>query len=226
MIKMLLLRASQVSFLSLALSSNVYSSFYVGASAGHQSATVRKDTNVFFGAVRPATLNKSGGNAIVGSLYGGYGYLIPNRNLYVGIEAFASLSSLQTKQTQAYGLTSSLLKATLRDSYGLSIKPGFVFNNILGYLKIGGAFSNWSFKSSWILANVPDKTVKKYVPGFEAGIGFEVPLKQKLSFGIEYSSTFFTQTNVSNFSTAGQQISLHKIRPQTNNFSARITYKI
>lgn len=211
-------------FLSSLSMTQANSSFYVGGSLGHQSAALKNEKKLFTGDAA-STSSKAAGNGISGSFHIGYDYVL-NKRFYLGLEASLGLSSLQTKQTESYGLTLVTTEAQQKDFYSLSFKPGISFNNVFGYLKAGMTFSQWKLRSKLSFTDVPNKDLRKYIMGFDVGVGVDVPLHEKMSVGLLYSTTFFQKRCFSNFNSAGTEILRTKISPQVNTFSLRVNYKI
>lgn len=198
--------------------------WYIGGSVGHQSANISEKKGILLGD-GTQTSHKIGGNAIAGSLFAGYGKVCGAHNIYLGLEAFVGLSSLRAQLVESYGLTQITVSADLKESFGISIKAGVLFNSLLSYVKIGGLIGHWRYKSHWQLAGVADKIVNQYAPGLEAGLGVEAPLKQNLWIGIDYAVSLFRRTSFSHFSLAGTELSRHKISPQVNTLTLRMSYR-
>lgn len=217
-----------------------FSGWYLGSSLG-AAQTYVKSINTFQtdydkrvlktanGLVSETSLS---GRNVRGSLYGGYGY--QQQSLYLGVEGESTLQNI--KSTQTINLPASPysvllmhnISATLKESYCLSFKGGYVFDseNLL-YLKIGAVYSRWMISSvypafvnrSSIKESAIYNTQKRQF-GFQSGAGFEKALNKNFIAGAEVTYSLYKKTCYDH-----PHMNRGSITPSVFSFNLRLTYK-
>ncbi len=208
---------------------------FIGYSQTHVKSadTLKTDYNVNNMLAMNGTYTKaslSGRNARIG-FYGEYGH--QHKSRYLGVEAEGILQNIKnskkTDTPQAAGVASSHnITATLKDTYALSLKGGYVFNpDSLIYLKAGIIFSRWNISSQYPylignpLVNPATYTTSKRQFGLLLGTGIEKALNDNLIAGAEVSYAQYKKISYSH-----PHMNQSSISPSAFSFNLKLSYKI
>jgi opacity protein-like surface antigen len=166
-----------------------YSGFYSGVMLGYgtlssQLAGQHQDGGSFPGSYGyDVTLGNQGFSS---GLYAGYGILLGN--FYLGAEIDATVSEVEWQRNRDTSGSGRSFKVQKRESYGLSGRFGYLFNNgTLVYLRAGlnRAKFNTEYVKGADSANYIDQN--DYLDGPKCGVGFEIPMSAKSFVRFEYS---------------------------------------
>lgn len=114
-------------------------------------------------------------------------------------------------------------RVTLRERYSFSGsgKLGWIFEGALSYIKLGARFSEWELESDFrVVASDKDRNRTGHW-GFDAGLGFQIPLNDRFSFNGEYVYTFFQSKSFKD----DENIE-YGYRPQSQRFMVGLTWHI
>jgi outer membrane immunogenic protein len=213
-----------------------YTGFYVGLNGGYGIGT--GTANGSFQAAVPGVANgfqsDVGTKGFRGGLHFGYDHMM-TKVFLLGLEASGDFSNLEGKSSSLGALTNATVdtKAQRRDAFGLALRIGGLLNNsMLTYLKIGAETAKWKLTttSNEVNFNVAgatkSSTANKRLTGFVVGLGFETMLTKHISFGGEWTHTWYGKTKQTVIQTAANT-NQYKIdyKPRVNDFRLRIGYK-
>lgn len=190
--KLIIASALSAAFVSPAVFAQAtgFTGFYGQVGLGMNSAGTDASTTVpqapqfgnFFGG-------KLGEQNVAGNVALGYNYSLPN-GLTIGANVFYNISgdsagSLTINEaTFDNGDPNNSLTASnrLKNIWGISVEPGYAFNNSLGYLKLGWAQAqnSWSTNADG-LGSIGFGTTN----GFLYGVGFKHAINKNVYVGVE-----------------------------------------
>jgi outer membrane immunogenic protein len=181
------------------------SGFYVGAQAGYDFYSVRKNISLDGGVFTSnPTIAATGA---IGGLFLGYGQYF-NDMWYLGIEGAgnATGASNSWSATSAAGTVNTKYSAS--SSWNLAVLPGLKLNvNSLLYVRLGYA---WDRVKGQITTPTTSGSKSQWSNGFMYGLGLESVLSGNWSLRTEYNHTSnnsFNTTHVK-FSPADNQVLL------------------
>lgn len=160
------------------------SGFYVGAGVGPELTNFKQATRVIVEVEPPImtanikATNDLSGTGVFGTVFGGYGYLWRN-NLYLAgeINIDASSDQYSTENLEFVHATVSHTTYKMQNSYGLSVLPGYWYNNlILFYARLG--YANGNFKT--MTSDTSLVNVNRRLNGFCYGLGVNTIFTSKL----------------------------------------------
>ncbi len=214
-----------------------FSGWYIGTCIGYSQTNVKSvdtfqcDANVI--ALRDINglktkVSLSGRNVRAG-FFGGWGY--QHNLMYLGGEAEGIIQNIISKTTSSYqdaqgAMSSHNISATLKDSYALSFKGGYVFNpDSMLYLKAGVIFSRWKIQSFYpslvdVIDN-PKYTTPKRSFGLLLGTGIEKAINNNLIAGAEVSYALYKKISYKH-----PHMNEGSISPSAFSFGLKLTYKI
>jgi hypothetical protein len=176
------------------------------------------------------------GHGVNGGLHAGVGcFHGKNFPVYIGIEALASLSNMNTRETWAILNTpnSGTLKMGHKYSFGGALRLGTYIAKAMPYIKTGYINGRWEFTSIIdVLPPIrePSLTTKKSLSGLLLAIGMDMPLNEKIVFGIEGTHYHYKKFNRIHLNVSPGPFSVHhlyyKFKPQINILQIRLSYRI
>jgi opacity protein-like surface antigen len=214
-----------------------YTGFYVGLNAGYGIGT--GTSNGSFQPAVPGPVGTSqtdiGTKGLRGGLHFGYDHMM-TKVFLLGLEASGDFSNTEGKANTFNGVNGTIeTKAQRRDAFGLALRVGALLNNsMLTYLKVGAETAKWKLSSSTGDANfavvgggIPTATATKRLTGFVLGLGFETMLTKHISFGGEWTHTWYGKTKTVGplRQTAALNNWTFDYKPRVNDFRLRIGYK-
>lgn len=202
---------------------------YIGIGAGPETA-IFKQNSVVTEPGNFAVVNKTilGGRGFFGSIFAGYAFNLCacSQNLsalYLALEANANLSSVQFKSFNLELDHSNYNNATykLRDSYGLSLLPGFFLNEgLLVYGRLSYGFGNFYLNTTENV--VPN--VNAYFPFLRYGLGVRQCFCDNFSIRLEYSWATYKKTNLLGFDPDSSTTKYTVTAPKSNRFEIGLSY--
>lgn len=186
-----------------------YASPYIGINTSFNST----EWNVKHASQKTTSYHSDG---VSGGVFGGYGEMV-NQNLYLGVEGFANINSVNTenKVIDAYQTTVNL-KSTY--SYGASILPGIkAGKDTLIYARMG------LIKTRFELTQNPapnfygaQSTTGNTVTGGQLGAGVQTGVTKHVDIRGEYVYSAYRSFSAFN----------NKISPNNNQVNMGLVYKI
>lgn len=178
---------------------------YVGASIGANAGSFTLKDNA-------GDSVDFGGRGAIANIFGGYGAIV-SQNIYLGGEAFASLSS--TESDVKIDSLNPHIKDSIRvkQSYGVSFIPGVMLSDhTMAYARVGVVRSRFEVKEATPTASA---TTRKTLTGGQLGVGMQTSLAQNLDLRGEYDYTRYRSA------TFGD----NKLSPRTDQFNLGLIYK-
>ena len=202
-----------------------WSGFYGGINAGGGSS--RNCSNLISNAgvaVNPAA-NREGCNSAGGAAVGGQiGYRYQMANWVFGVEAQGDWADFS-------GTNRNLLLPTLSDrsrvdGFGLFTgQVGYAFNNVLGYIKGGGAVAGDKYNTMNFATNMLVDSANTTRWGATVGAGIEYGFAPNWSVGVEYDHLFMGTKNLNFVTPAGATTMVHNISQDVDIGLVRVDYK-
>jgi len=163
-------------------------------------------------ATRTSSASGTFGNLFLGVAWS------PNESFYVGLEGFGSISSTHSSHTQ---INTSTIPATInirmRDSYGVSVLPGFKFSQAsLFYLRFGFVRSLFNFHQTIVPVGSSSNLHRTIASGGQIGIGLQTGISTNWAVRGEYDYNSYR-----NFTVFG-----NKVTPHDNQFKVGLLYTI
>ena len=199
--------------------------FYGGFNAGGGAS--RKCWNLISNAgvaINPAA-NREGCNSAGGAAVGGQiGYRYQMANWVFGVEAQGDWADFS-------GSNRNLLLPTLTDrsrvdAFGLFTgQVGYSFNNVLGYIKGGGAVVGDKYNTMNFATNALVDSTNTTRWGATVGAGIEYGFAPNWSVGVEYDHLFMGKTNLNFVTPAGATTMVHNISQDVDIGLVRVDYR-
>ncbi|OAI47732.1 hypothetical protein AYO45_01380 [Gammaproteobacteria bacterium SCGC AG-212-F23] len=165
--------------------------FYLGAGLGYEGFQIHRNPSILDNPYGTFNTHANGWN---GRLMGGYGATFYN-NYYLGGEAFIGTTGASGKDSvnALGGMMPYKGKFSAGTSYGVSVLPGYKLNSgSLVYARLG--FIQTDFKvNDW--SNTLGSNMTNWTSGFDTGIGFEIPIYNKISAKLEYEYINYNSFN-------------------------------
>ncbi|GAO97581.1 hypothetical protein Cva_00217 [Caedimonas varicaedens] len=188
-----------------------FSGFYLGTQLGVGTTNTEAKGTVNDVAEK----NKFGATGAIGGLHVGYGKHFPNR-FYLGLEAYGNLSG--NKET--YSLGESNRKVERKNSFGVKLRPGFVFGNALFYGAVGVESASFKYSASQDDdANIGSNNGRR--TGIPLGLGAAFHATDHVILGVEATHTFYNARTVTLSDDGGSL----KFQSQATDIFARASYK-
>ena len=168
---------------------------YIGASASLQSF-LPQTTIVDIDTGKTNTLSfEQGDTGFAGALAIGYNQFFDN-NFSLGINLDGQISNasvnINASDTDAGGTSTYAIKGKYKNSFGASIRPGYLFNTSAnGFIVLGYRRAEIDFSVAESGSDSPLTSFSKSQSsnGFEYGIGTEISLDSKVSLRLEVTQT-------------------------------------
>ncbi|MBV9564019.1 MAG: porin family protein [Bradyrhizobium sp.] len=202
-----------------------WSGFYIGANAGGGAS--RDCWNLVSNAgvaVNPA-MNREGCTSASGALVGGQiGYRFQMANWVFGVEAQGDWADF--KGTRINQILPGVSDRTQVNAFGLFTgQVGYAFNNVLAYVKGGGAVVGDKYNTFTTATNVVLDQANTTRWGGTVGAGLEYGFAPNWSVGVEYDHIFLGNKNL-NFTTVGGAAAMtHNITQDVDLGMVRVNYK-
>jgi outer membrane immunogenic protein len=201
-----------------------WSGFYIGLNGG--GATSRECWTITSNAGVPIVPNASEGchNATGGLAGGQIGYRWQTANWVLGVEAQGDWANL----TGSNASLAVLIPATNRtkiDGIGLLTgQVGYAWNNVLWYVKGGGAVVDERFRTFIIPGAAIDSATDTRWGG-AIGTGVEVGFAPNWSVGVEYDHLFMGTRNINALTPLGAFSTTDRIRQDVDLGTVRVNYR-
>ncbi len=197
---------------AMAANNSPFTGFYVGAGATRDTADFSTKASI----PGYSASNDASGTGFGGNLFAGYGYTFCN-GFYLGSEVFGSMTSLEHKTTTSVSGFSNTAKIDVKNSYGLSVLPGYMItNNTLAYARVGYVRSKLEISNSGFPSD------KFNLNGVQYGLGLQTALMNNLSLRGEYTYTNYQSESRSYTNNAGTGTA--RLNPSTDQFGVSLAY--
>jgi opacity protein-like surface antigen len=165
------------------------------------------------------------GSGAFGGIFASYNHIFTNC-VYLGAEISASWGKMDGKmKSKAIAQYPHALALKQRAaSYGGAVKLGGLFWNALPYIKVGSINSKWHAKSTLGMTH-SNKHFSKHLSGLVYGVGVEIPIHERLSFGGEMTQTHYKKLKLDHH-TPGNRVVKYNIKPRHNTFALTTKVKI
>jgi outer membrane immunogenic protein len=172
-----------------------WSGFYIGINGG--GASSHECLTIFSAAGAPVTPNSEGCHDATGALLGGQiGYRWQVTNWVFGVEAQGDWADLKGSNGSLTAII-PYTNQTKIDAIGLFTgQVGYAWNNVLLYVKGGGAVTDNKYSSFFTATNVVFNSASETRWGAAAGAGIEFEFAPNWSVGVEYDHLFMGKNNV------------------------------
>jgi outer membrane immunogenic protein len=199
--------------------------FYGGFNAGGGSS--RNCWNLITNAgvaINPAA-NREGCNSAGGAAVGGQiGYRYQMANWVFGVEAQGDWADFSS--TNRNLLLPTLSDRSRVDGFGLFTgQVGYAFNNVLGYIKGGGAVVGDKYNTINFATNMLVDTANTTRWGATVGAGIEYGFAPNWSVGVEYDHLFMGTKNLNFVTPAGATTMVHNISQDVDIGLVRVDYR-
>ena len=204
-----------------------WSGFYIGANGGWGSS--RKCWDLQTGA--GVFVASDGCHDATGGVAGGQlGYRWQAGAWVFGVEGQGDWADLRGRNTAltAPGFTNE----SKIGAFGLFTgQVGYAFNNVLFYVKGGGAVTDDRFRTNFVGTNVPvTGTVNDTRWGGTIGAGLEFGFTPNWSAAVAYDHLFmgnrtYTFINNGNFAAAGTFLAQERVRQDVDLVTVRVNYR-
>ncbi len=154
------------------LSIEPYNGFYIGADVGVANLMDKESTPYLPGVYDRHQFSATG---LVGGGLLGYDYSV-NERIKLGIEGFINATALNSAAEQHYSSFSSY-NVNMKYNTGARVLPGYEFSpGTVGHILLGYSYGKFNIKDNGDYGFI-DKGLS--ANGFQAGLGFNVPLHYK-----------------------------------------------
>jgi len=229
----MLKRIIYAGLISLSLVSASYANdFYIGAGIGHQTATIDKKLSITTpdNSYRYYKHDHQPSTGTLGNIFTGYEWNFDR--FYLATELNASLSSLKyhgyfTETEDGINNTSEATY-TLRNSYGLSLLPGYqVSDNVLLYGRIGYVKGNFKYAEYKTNTGEGERgvTEHEWLNGIRYGLGINTSLSKNIALRLEYDQTRYGTYKDSTFPMPSGQFRQIDLTPFVNQAELDLVYK-
>lgn len=203
----LALALSALATTAVANDTNGFSGFYVGGNVGYGTASYKT-------AYDANTSTDIAGKGVLGGLQIGYGKQFVN-NFYTGLEATGSLSG--NKGSDRAGTFKADVKRT--NSFGVHVRPGYVFGNTLVAAKIGIESAALKFSTRNTATPANDASSNSRKTGFVVGAGIDTKVSDHVVVGLQGTQTFYKSVSFGKTANAKTNI-----KTNATDVVARISY--
>lgn len=173
---------------------------YIGTNLGRSSLNYSFSQFADSGSIQNESMR---GTGYFDNLHLGYGWDM-NSWFYLGTQAFSDLTNTKV----SVGSGDDIL-ANEKESYGLSIMPGYILNNSnLFFMSLGPIWTQFkgndvSNTAGWAIV------YNNTLPGFQFGLGYETALTTNLSMLFEYDYDVYQRLRV-RYQGANYSLSLNQ----------------
>jgi len=204
-----------------------WSGFYIGLNGGGGSARKCWDINNNLGlAVAPAF--REGCHDATGGLAGGQiGYRWRTGGWVFGVEAQGDWADLKGSNASPFPFASGVTNRSRVDAIGLFTgQVGYAWNNVLWYVKGGGAVANDKYSGAVTASGLIFDQVSEARWGGTVGTGVEVGLAPNWSVAFEYDHLFLGSRNVNFTGVATGTLSrTDNVRQDVDVGTVRVNYR-
>lgn len=208
------------SFSVPALAQSPFDGAYLGLNLGHESVTAKTET-IGTGTIAGSVTNDEfGASGLTGGVFAGYGHTFDS--LYLGAEAEGSIGNADYNYKDNLGTT---IKARQKDSYGASIRIGFLpVENTLLYSRLGIIRGKFSTKDNITDGSTytVDVNESAYKTGAQLGLGAETALQDNIHVRLDWTYDDYQDWNL-HASIPGTGVN-QKISPNSNIFRVGLSY--
>lgn len=161
---------------------------------------------------------KKGPSGLIGGINVGYMKML-NPRFALGGELSAALSDVSVSDVYLIP-PPEIINFKQKWTTSLSLKAGYIWNNVLSYLKAGWSFAGFQYHYE----RGPNEMMKKRSShGPLVGLGMETPINEKLTIGGEFTYTFYKKTKYGYFVPPVIKNHYHT---RVGTFSMFLSYKI
>jgi opacity protein-like surface antigen len=199
--------------------------FSVALQGGYSTQNTNFEGKYVVGTTnRQSSSNMSGEGGLVG-LNLGYDYAFKNK-LVVGLTVHGELSSLKGKTSNNFPTVSDgYTELKQKHAFGAYARLGYVYHNVVPYIKLGYVNSRFEAESKDTLAGFGNATASKDLSGFQGGIGCEVLINRNWSVLGEYTYSIYERFSYDGRLRDNTKIADIELRPQTNAFVLKLKYR-
>jgi len=201
-----------------------WSGFYIGANGGWGSSHKCWDRNSALGLPISPAFAEGCHDATGGVAGGQIGYRWQASGWVFGLEAQGDWADLKGSNTSSF-FGPTINRSTI-DALGLFTgQIGYAWNNVLWYVKGGGAVTNEKYEGLTIAGTLFDRASETRWGG-TVGTGLEVAFAPNWSVAVEYDHLFMGNRNM-NFSSisTGLNTRIDNVRQDVDMVTARINYR-
>lgn len=193
--------------------------FYLGAGLGYDSDRVTDNVESVAGIdIAGAPKFDTSLTGVDGKIFGGYGQYFDN--WYLGAEAFIGLSNADGKIGTDAVNTKISSKISSKNSYGISLIPGYKFTpSTLTFVRVGWTSGKYELKDTDATGTASDS---KRFNGLTLGVGMETQVYDNWSLRGEFDHTEFRNGNVA--TTLGGVRVVDKLAPKANQAMLSVIY--
>jgi outer membrane immunogenic protein len=199
-----------------------WSGFYVGINGGGGSAHNCWDLLVPAGSIPQGCHDATGG-----TVGGQIGYRWQSANWVFGLEGQGNWADFSGSNATPIGGNpfGGLTDRTRIDAFGLLTgQVGYSWNNVLGYVKGGGAVVGDKY-DAFTLAGAPFASARETRWGATVGAGLEIGFASNWSVGVEYNHIFLDDHNVTLTTPAGVVAGTVRIGQDVDMGLVRLNYR-
>jgi outer membrane immunogenic protein len=199
--------------------------FYGGFNAGGGSSRNCWNLITNAGVAINSAANREGCNSAGGAAVGGQiGYRYQMANWVFGVEAQGDWADFSS--TNRNLLLPTLSDRSRVDGFGLFTgQVGYAFNNVLGYIKGGGAVVGDKYNTMNFATNMLVNTANTTRWGATVGAGIEYGFAPNWSVGVEYDHLFMGTKNLNFVTPAGATTMVHNISQDVDIGLVRVDYR-
>jgi outer membrane immunogenic protein len=199
--------------------------FYGGFNAGGGSSRNCWNLITNAGVAINSADNREGCNSAGGAAVGGQiGYRYQMANWVFGVEAQGDWADFSS--TNRNLLLPTLSDRSRVDGFGLFTgQVGYAFNNVLGYIKGGGAVVGDKYNTMNFATNMLVDTANTTRWGATVGAGIEYGFAPNWSVGVEYDHLFMGTKNLNFVTPAGATTMVHNISQDVDIGLVRVDYR-
>jgi outer membrane immunogenic protein len=200
-----------------------WSGFYVGINAGGGDAHSSWNINNNFGTPVIPTAAEGSHDGTGGTVGGQMGYRWQSANWVFGIEGQGNWAGFKGSNTsQFYGPGN--INQTRTDAFGLLTgQVGYAWNNVLWYVKGGGAVADEKYNGFAGGALFDTATETRW--GGAVGTGIEVGFAPNWSVAVEYDHLFMGNRDVSFYTVGGGFSRTDNIQQDIDIGTVRVNYR-
>jgi outer membrane immunogenic protein len=202
-----------------------WSGFYTGLNGGGGSAHNCWDlAGTAAGPLAP-TLAEGCHDATGGTAGGQIGFRWQAGGWVFGIEGQGNWADLKGSNLNALAGTTGLTNESKINSFGLITgQVGYAWNNVLWYVKGGGAVVDQRFRTFVVPGAAVDSATDTRWGG-AVGTGVEVGFAPNWSVGVEYDHLFMGTRNIGTLTPIGTFSTTERIRQDVDLGTVRVNYR-
>lgn len=224
-----MLRKTHVGIASILLSAPCFSGLYVGAAIGPETAKFTQQAHVqrvtvfnLMDKFNVIDKNRFSGMGFLGTIFAGVSYIY--KQIYAAAEVNGAMSSVEYKLTNDEYIHQNFSKTTftVKNSYGLSLLPGFLISpTTVFYGRVGIA-------SGKIRLHESDPTIQSASDrrnGFRWGLGVRHAFTDQFSFMMDFSTIMYKSLHSFVFEPQGGVTKATKIKSRTGQVAFGLIYR-